>query len=180
MTNCENEKGRPDAETQLDATLRALNEVQPPARLEQRIHARLAQETANSSSTWFERAMAAWSWPRTAFATATFAAGAVTAVLVMPYMHRPAVVVTQPPSPKTADVHPAFTVQTPSGRVAAVNSASTVAAVRSRKEHSDVQLAKNKSREKNDAKLVKPKKPSAALPVATGPDASSAPVPAQQ
>jgi hypothetical protein len=176
-------------DVQLDATLSLLNRVQPPARLEQRIHARLAQEQAQGVRVpLFASFAAAWSWPRAAFATATFTAGVVTATLLYPVLHAPRVapattptaataapasVGAQPAASKVADVHPAFTVNAPGGRAAALNTMGTVAAVRSRREHSDTQLAANRrDRKSAEAKLAKPAAPTDAAPSAQESDTS--------
>lgn len=171
-------------EVQLDETLQMLNRVQPPARLEQRIHARLAQEQARGVRAQLFASLAAawtgWTWPRAAFATATFTAGVVTATLLYPVLHTPRVtpasapsaaiaapanVGAQPAASKVADVHPAFTVHTPDGRAAALNTMGTVASVRSRREHSDTQLAANRrDRKSASAKLTKPTTPADAAP----------------
>jgi len=178
-----------NADAQLDATLHALNEVQAPARMEQRIHARLAQEQARGVRVpLFASFAAAWTWPRAAFATATFTAGVVTATLLYPVMHTPRVspaaaptaataapasVGAQPAASKVAAVHPAFTVRTPDGRAAALNTMGTVATVRSRHEHSDTQLAANRrDRKSAQAKLTKPAAPADAAPSAQVSDTS--------
>jgi hypothetical protein len=173
MTELENKN-----DARLDETLQLLNRVQPPARLEQRVHARLAQEQAAGIRVPLLASFAAaWTWPRAAFATATFTAGVVTATLLYPVLHAPRVapsavsapaaavaapasVGAQPAASKVADVHPAFTVNAPGGRAAALNTMGTVAAVRSRREHSDTQLAANRrDRKSAEAKLAKPAKP---------------------
>jgi len=179
-------------EVQLDETLQMLNRVQPPARMEQRIHARLAQEQARGVRAQLFASLAAawtgWTWPRAAFATATFTAGVVTATLLYPVLHTPRVtpaaasapsaaiaapanVGAQPAASKVADVHPAFTVHTPDGRAAALNTMGTVASVRSRREHSDTQLAANRrDRKSASAKLTEPVAPANAAPSAPAPD----------
>jgi hypothetical protein len=173
MTELENKN-----DARLDETLQLLNRVQPPARLEQRVHARLAQEQAEGVRVPLLASFAAaWTWPRAAFATATFTAGVVTATLLYPVLHTPRVAPTaasvpaaatatpasvgaQPAAGKVADVHPAFTVNAPGGRAAALNAMGTVAQVRSRREHSDTQLAANRRDKKSaEAKLAKPAKP---------------------
>lgn len=176
LRNFENRHGQ-ESDPQLDATLVMLDQVQPPARMEQRIHARLTQEQAHRLRVpTLASFTAAWSWPRAAFATATFTAGVVTATLLYPVLHAnrvapgmnaptsatsvPATVSTQPAPSKLADVHPAFTVRTPDGRAAALNTMGTVATVRSRRDHSDVQLAANRRDHKSaQAKLTKPVRP---------------------
>jgi hypothetical protein len=90
----------------------------------------------------------------------------------------PAAVTSQPSPAKLADVHPAFTVRTPDGRAAALNTMGTVATVRSRREHSDVQLAANRRDHKSaQAKLTKPVKPTANATVPA--DATDTPAPQQ-
>jgi hypothetical protein len=170
-----------EADRQLDQTLAALNAVVPPARLEQRVHARLANEMRTPQQQGYRAALAAaWTWPRAAFAATAFAAGVATATFLLPNLRpaayhgapaAPATSVagsggsTQPsgmPAPavvKQSDVHPAFTAR-PGGRVAAVNAAGTVASARSLKQHSDTQLAANKAQRKSsEAKLTKPTAP---------------------
>jgi hypothetical protein len=192
-----------EAEAQLDATLNALNQVQPPARLEQRIHARLAQQAGSPQRLFLgERLASAWSWPRAAFAAATFSAGAVTAALVLPMLHAPvphpasagttwtgaatagsAAPVSHAPLVNAENAHPAMIVKTPDGRAAAMNPMGTVATFRSRKEHTDMQLAANKQQRKGaeakvEAKLAKPASPKQAQ--AGPPDAAPAPDSATQ
>ncbi len=188
--NPQDPAGRTQADAQLDATLQALNQVQPPARLEQRIHARLAQQAGAQHTVPFaEKLAAALSWQRAAFAAATFTAGAITAVLVGPIVHvpflhgpvpamqgvaAPSKAMPAPPAAAApvndANVHPAFTVRTPDGRAAAMNTAGTVATLRSRKQHSDMQLAANKQQRKgSEAKLTRPpelQSPATGMPVA--------------
>jgi hypothetical protein len=169
-----------EADRQLDATLAALNAVQPPERLEQRIHARLAQQAASPQPIpWTETVANAWSLRRAAMASATFAAGAITAAVVisllhLPQPHRatpatgptavsmPASVAPQPAPLKEVAAHPGLTVQAPGGRNAAINMQGTVATLRSRKQNSDPQLAANKQQKKSsEAKLAGPDQPAA-------------------
>jgi len=179
------------ADHKLDSALHALNSVQPAARLQQRIHARLAQESANVHRTpvWsgpFAKAATIFTWPRAAFALATFTAGVLAATLGLPLLHHPAggptashtpapalpssgsggaveagtatPATTSPVNAPPVNVHPGFTVRTLDGRAAALNTQGTVATVRSRSQHSDMQLA---SRKQNhvQARLAKPARP---------------------
>jgi hypothetical protein len=172
------------ADVQLDATLAALNAVRPPARLEQRIHARLSQErlapskfAAPAVSNLREAIGKAWSLPRLAFAASAFVAGVATTVLLMPLLHSPArntaapaglaiqgVAPATPSAPQPAAVmagtQPSYTVPGPGGRISAMSKTGTVAETRARKQNSDPQLAANKQQRKNaEAKLAKPNRP---------------------
>jgi len=184
------------ADAKIDAALETLNSVQPAARLEQRIHARLAQkqEAAAADSAWsgsFEKIAALFSWPRAAFALATFTAGVLAATLGLPLLRHPA---TEPATAshtpaatpasagtnstgavaaEPAAVHPGFTVRTPDGRAAALNTLGTVATVRSRNAHSDTQFASRQS-DHVHAKLAKPARPKAGQPTATSDDQPAA------
>lgn len=167
---------------QIDAALQALNSVQPAARFEQRVHARLAQtqETEAASSGWsnsLDKLAGLFSWPRAAFALATFTAGVLAASFGLPMLHRAPIepvtshmlngsataapasstgtATTEPPA-----VHPGFTVRTPDGRAAALNTQGTVATIRSRNAHSDTQLA-GRQTDRIHARLAKPVRPKA-------------------
>jgi hypothetical protein len=187
-----------ERDLQIDSALQALNSVQPAARFEQRVHARLAQaqEVAAAGTTWsnsLQKVAAVFaglfSWPRAAFALATFTAGVFAATLGLPLLHRaPAEPVTShmlttpaaAPANSTgtvaaqpADVHPGFTVRTPDGRAAALNTQGTVATVRSRNAHSDTQFAARQT-DHVHARLTRPARPKAGQPATTSADQPAA------
>jgi hypothetical protein len=192
----------PQADSKIDGALKLLNSVQPTARFEQRVHARLAQAQearaagpANSAEKLVGLMAGYFSWPRAAFALATFTAGVLAATLGLPLLHHPAPATTPTASgtptvtPATkatgaptiasdpSAVHPGFTVRTPDGRAAALNTLGTVATVRSRNAHSDTQLA-SRRQEHVQAKLAKPVRPKAGQAATPSADQSQ-PAPAQ-
>jgi hypothetical protein len=195
----------PQADSKIDGALKLLNSVQPAARFEQRVHARLAQAQearaagpANSAEKLVGLMTGYFSWPRAAFALATFTAGVLAATLGLPLLHHPAPATTPTgsgtptvtpaatgtgaPGTVASDpsaIHPGFTVRTPDGRAAALNTMGTVATVRSRNAHSDTQLA-SRHQDHVQAKLAKPARPKAGQPAIASEDSQPAPANAQR